>query len=61
MRRFGHWVVAWLAAMLLGAAAHAQLADPGKNASAAGPISDSAVVVPGEIVTLALMMRPTQG
>ncbi len=53
------WVVTWLAAMLLGTAAYAQLAQPGKNAIAASLIPESAVVVPGETVTLALMMRPS--
>jgi thiol:disulfide interchange protein len=55
-----HWIL-WLAAMLLGTPTHAQLQQPGKNAIAAGLIPESAVVVPGETVTLALTMRPSQG
>ena len=47
--------------MLLGTAAHAQLPQPGKNAIAASLVPESAVVVPGETVTLALMMRPSKG
>jgi thiol:disulfide interchange protein len=50
-----------LAAMLLGTAGHAQLPQPGKNAIAASLIPESTVVVPGETVTLALMMRPSKG
>ncbi len=61
LRYAPYWVVTWLAAMLLGTAAHAQLPQPGKNAIAASFIPESAVVVPGETVTLALMMRPSQG
>nr|MBA3642001.1 thiol:disulfide interchange protein [Acidobacteriota bacterium] len=61
VRSFGYWVVTWLAAMLLGTAGHAQLPQPGKNAIAASLIPESAVVVPGETVTLGLMMRPSQG
>src|SRR5688572_13198536 len=56
------WAVAWLAAMLLGTvAAHAQLPRPGKNAIAASLIPESAVVVPGETTTLALVMKPAKG
>jgi thiol:disulfide interchange protein/DsbC/DsbD-like thiol-disulfide interchange protein len=47
--------------MLLGTAGHAQLPQAGKNAIAASLIPESAVVVPGKTVTLALMMRPSQG
>ncbi|WP_243451044.1 protein-disulfide reductase DsbD [Sphingosinicella sp. CPCC 101087] len=61
VRGYGCWVATWLTAMLLGAAAHAQLPQPGTNAIAASLIPESAVVVPGETVTLALMMRPSQG
>ena len=61
MRGYGCWVVALLAAMLLGSAGHAQLAQPGKNAIAASLIPESAIVVPGRTVTLALMMRPSKG
>ncbi len=61
MRNLGYWVVTWLAAMLLGTAGHAQLPQAGKNAIAASLIPESAVVVPGKTVTLALMMRPSQG
>jgi thiol:disulfide interchange protein len=42
-------------------AAHAQLPQPGKNAIAASLVPESAVVVPGGTVTLALMMRPAKG
>ena len=58
--KFG-MVFAWLASLLLGAAAHAQLPQPGKNAIAASLVPESAVVAPGETVTLALMMRPAKG
>ena len=56
-----HWIVAGLAAMLLGTAGHAQAPQPGKKAIAASLIPESTVVVPGETVTLALMMRPSKG
>jgi thiol:disulfide interchange protein len=52
-------LVAVLAIMLIGTAAHAQ--QPGRNAIAASLVPESAVVVPGQIVTLALMMRPSPG
>ena len=55
------WVVILLAAMLLGTAGNAQLPQPGKNAIAASLTPESAVVVPGETVTLALTMRPDKG
>ena len=42
-------------------AAHAQLPQPGKNAIAASLIPESATVVPGETMTLALVMRPAKG
>ena len=58
MRRFGYWLMT--AAMLLGTTAHAQ-PQPGENAIAASLIAESAVVVPGETVTLALLMQPSQG
>ena len=61
MRGFGFWVATWVAAMLLGTAGHAQPAGPGRNAIAASLIPESTVAVPGETVTLALMMRPSQG
>jgi thiol:disulfide interchange protein/DsbC/DsbD-like thiol-disulfide interchange protein len=60
-RRYLQWVVAWLAAMLLGMAAQAQLPQPGKNAIHASLIPESSVAVPGRTVTLALMMRPSKG
>ena len=56
-----HWIVTGLAAMLLGTAGHAQAPQPGKKAIAASLIPESTVVVPGETVTLALMMRPSKG
>ena len=58
-RRFDRWFAAWLAAMLLAAAGHAQ--EPGKNAILASLVAESGVVVPGETVTLALAMRPAKG
>jgi thiol:disulfide interchange protein len=60
LRSLHHWIFL-LAAMLLGTAAPAQLPQPGKNAILASLIPESAVVVPGETVTLALMMRPSKG
>lgn len=60
MRGFGYWLATG-AAVLLGAAAHAQTQQPGKNAIEASLIAESAVVVPGETVTLALMMQPSEG
>ncbi|WP_232328648.1 protein-disulfide reductase DsbD family protein [Sphingomonas horti] len=54
-------VVAWLAAMLLGTAAHCQLPEPGKRAIAVSLIPEMSVVAPGETVALALMMRPAPG
>jgi thiol:disulfide interchange protein len=56
-----HWIIAWFAAMLLGTAAHAQLPEPGKRAIAAHLIPENSIVVPGQTVTLALMMRPAPG
>ena len=53
--------MAWLAAMLLGTAASAQLPQPGKNAIAATLVPESSVVAPGRTVTLALVMRPDRG
>ncbi len=61
MRGFGYWVVTCLAAMLLGTAGHAQLPQPGKNVIAASLVPESTLVAPGKTVTLALMMRPSQG
>ncbi len=61
LRYLRHWVVVWLAALLIGAVGHAQLPQPGRQAIAASLIPESAVVVPGETVTLALMMRPSPG
>jgi thiol:disulfide interchange protein/DsbC/DsbD-like thiol-disulfide interchange protein len=55
------WIVAGLAAMLLGTATHAQLPTPGKNAIAASLVPESTAVVPGQTVTLALTMRPSKG
>ena len=57
---FGCWLVAGLAAILLGTAAQAQPAQPGRNI-AASLIPESAIVVPGRTVTLALAMRPSPG
>ena len=61
-----HWIscvaaLVALAALLLGTAGHAQLAEPNRQAIAAGLVPESAVVVPGETVTLALTMRPSPG
>jgi thiol:disulfide interchange protein len=53
--------LAWLAAMLLGSAAHAQLPQPGRNAIAASLVAESPIVAPGQTVTLALVMRPDKG
>jgi thiol:disulfide interchange protein len=50
-----------MAAVILGAAAHAQPSQPGKNAIAASLIPESTVVAPGQTVTLALVMRPAKG
>lgn len=61
VRVFGCWAVTWLAAILLGTAAQAQLPQPGRNAIAAGLVAESAVVAPGGTVTLALTMRPSKG
>ncbi len=61
MRGLAYWAVTWLAALLLGTAGHAQLAQPGKNAIASSLVPETAVVVPGQTVTLALMMRPDKG
>ena len=66
LRHQRHWIscvaaLVALAAMLLGTAGHAQLPQPGKNAIAASLVAESPVVVPGETVTLALMMRPAKG
>lgn len=59
--RYACWFVTWLAAMLLGTAVHAQIAQPGRNAIAASLIPESGSVVPGQTVTLALMMKPAKG
>ena len=61
MRGLGYWVGAWLAAMLLGTGAQAQLPQPGRNAILAGLVAETPVVVPGRTVTLALTMRPAKG
>jgi thiol:disulfide interchange protein len=50
-----------LAAILFGTAGQAQSPQPRGNAIAASLIPESTVVVPGRTVTLALMMRPSQG
>jgi thiol:disulfide interchange protein len=47
--------------MLLSTGAHAQLPQPGKNAISASFLPETSVVVPGETVTLALIMRPEKG
>ena len=54
-------IAAWLAAVFLTAAAHGQLPQPGRNAIASNLIAETAVVVPGKTVTLALTMRPSKG
>lgn len=54
-------VMALLAAVLLAAAAQAQLPQPGKNAIAASLVAESPVVVPGQTIALALVMRPDPG
>jgi thiol:disulfide interchange protein len=59
--RYVGWLAAWLAAMLLGAAGHAQLPQPGRNAILASLVPESEVVAPGGTVTLALVMRPSEG
>src|SRR5690606_17319810 len=46
-------------AMLLGGVVHAQ--EPAENAITASLVPESSVVVPGETVTLALVMRPAPG
>jgi len=61
VRHLRFWIVTWLAALLLGSAAHAQLPTPGKNAIAASLIAESSTVVPGQTVTLALVMKPDKG
>jgi thiol:disulfide interchange protein len=61
VRGFAQWIVTLLAAALLGSVAQAQLSQPGKNAIAASLVPESTVVVPGETVTLALVMRPAKG
>lgn len=61
MRAFGYHVVIAMAAMLIGTAAHAQPQPVGGNAITVSLIPETAVVVPGESVTLALLMRPAQG
>ncbi|HEV2567760.1 protein-disulfide reductase DsbD family protein [Sphingomonas sp.] len=61
LRHWQSWMVASLSALLLGAAAHAQLPQPGKNAIKASLLAESPVVVPGQTVTLALVMRPDKG
>ncbi len=61
MMRFFLCLVAILSALALAPAAHAQLPQPGKNAIAASLVAESPVVVPGDTVTLALMMRPAKG
>ena len=63
-RRPTHWLcllIASLAALVLDPAAGAQLPQPGKNAIAASLVAESPVVIPGETVTLALVMRPSPG
>lgn len=51
----------WLAILLFGTAAQAQLPQPGKNAIKASLVAEHGVVVPGRTVTLALVMRPDKG
>ncbi len=59
--RYFFRVALWLAAVLLGTIAEAQTRQPGRNAITAELIPESAVVVPGQTVTLALTMRPSKG
>ncbi len=61
-----HWIfcvaaLVSLAAMLFGTAGHAQAPQPPGNMIAASLIPESAVVLPGRTVTLALTMRPAPG
>ena len=65
--RFAYWLIT--SAMLLGPAVHAEELAPGenagknaaKNAIAASLVAESVVAVPGESVTLALVMQPSPG
>ncbi|QYU68726.1 thioredoxin family protein [Leptolyngbya sp. 15MV] len=62
LRGFVCRALVWLAAILLGTTAYAQLTPPpGKNAITVDLVAESAVVMPGETVTLALTMRPEPG
>ncbi|GAA4716989.1 thioredoxin family protein [Sphingomonas lutea] len=56
-----HLWLALLAALFVTTASHAQLPTPGKNAIASRLVAEDAVAVPGETITLALMMRPDKG
>jgi thiol:disulfide interchange protein len=60
-RPFCQLALALLTAALLGSVGHAQLPTPGKNAIAASLVPESAIVAPGQTVTLALVMRPDKG
>ena len=61
MTRFFLSLAAMLSVLLPVPAADAQVAQPRENAIIASLISESAVVAPGQTVTLALMMRPAKG
>ena len=61
MRFLGRWAVLWLAALLCGSLAQAQLPKPGKNAIAASLTAESPSIAPGETITLALVMKPDPG
>lgn len=58
---FAFWIAIWLAAMMLATVGHAQAPQSGKNAISASFLPESAVVAPGQSVTLALIMRPEKG
>jgi len=61
VRGFSYLVAIWLTALLLGSAGHAQPQPSAGNRIAVSLIPESAVVVPGQTVTLALTMRPSAG
>ena len=60
-RHFWSSCVLALAALLIGTAAHGQAQQPAQNAIASSLIPETAIVAPGRMVTLALMMRPKPG
>jgi thiol:disulfide interchange protein len=61
MTRLYVWLFALISVLAPVSAAPAQLPVPGKNAIAASLMAESTVVVPGQTVTLALLMRPAKG